>query len=177
MIRTIRCAALVAATTSLLVGCGAAAEKVSEKATEKMVEQQTGGNVDIDTDGDGSVEIETEDGSMSFGTGEVPEEWPDDIDLPDDLEVQSGTTSDSSDGRLVALVGATDETPEELLARYKDELADWEISGESTSSGGGSTLTGAQWETDGRRVTFAATDGQTPAGDATFLTISHTTPS
>lgn len=174
MTRTLRLAALAAVATSLLVGCGAAAEKVSERATEKMVEEQTGGKVDIDTDGDGSVEIETEDGAMSFGTGEVPAEWPEDIALPDDLEVQSGTTSDSSDGRLVAVVGATGETPEELLARYEEELADWEISGESTSSGGGSTLTGAQWESEGRRVTFAATNGQTPAGDATFLTISHT---
>lgn len=174
MTRTLRIALLGAAFSILLVGCGKAAEKVSEQVTEKVVEEQTGGRVDIDNAGDGSVEIKTEDGTMSLGTGEVPKEWPDDVALPEDLKVQSGTTTDSSDGRLVALVGLTSETPEELLARYKEELDGWEISGESTSSGGGSTLTGAQWEVDGRRVNFAATDGQIGTEGLTFLTISHT---
>ena len=87
----------------LLAGCGAAAEKVGEKATEKMIEEQTGGSVDVNTDGDGSVEIETEDGTASFGTGEVPDEWPEFLGLPDDLKIQSGSTMESSDGRLVSI--------------------------------------------------------------------------
>jgi hypothetical protein len=148
---------------------------VSEKATEKAIEQQTGGKVDIDTSGDGSVDIETEEGSVSLGGGEIPDEWPDEIPLPDDLTVQTGAAMDASDGRLVSVVGATDETPEELLASLKEALADWEISGESTSTGGGGTTTGAQWETDGRRVTFAATSGSGLSGDQTFLTLGHTT--
>lgn len=157
----------------ILSGCGAAAEKASEKATEQILEEQIGGNVDIDTGGDGSVEIETDEGSASFGTGDVPEEWPEFLELPDDVEIQSGTTIDSSDGRLVTIVGITDETPEEVLARYKDLLAEWEISGESTSSGGGSTLTGAQWENGKERVSLAASD--TEADGRTFLTLGHTT--
>ena len=157
----------------ILSGCGAAAEKASEKATEQILEEQIGGNVDIDTGGDGSVEIETDEGSESFGTGDVPEEWPEFLELPDDVEIQSGTTIDSSDGRLVTIVGITDETPEEVLARYKDLLAEWEISGESTSSGGGSTLTGAQWENGKERVSLAASD--TEADGRTFLTLGHTT--
>lgn len=165
----------LAATASLLAGCGAAAEKVSEKATEKAIEQQTGGKVDIDSSGDRSVDIETEDGSMTLGGGEIPEEWPEEIPLPDDLTVQTGAAMDASDGRLVSVVGATDDTPEEILASLKEALADWEISGESTSTGGGSTTTGAQWETDGRRVTFAATSGSGLADDQTFVTLGHTT--
>jgi len=157
----------------ILSGCGAAAEKASEKATEQILEEQIGGNVDIDTGGDGSVEIETDEGSASFGTGDVPDEWPEFLELPDDVEIQSGTTIDSSDGRLVTIVGITDETPEEVLARYKDLLAEWEISGESTSSGGGSTLTGAQWENGKERVSLAASD--TEADGRTFLTLGHTT--
>ncbi len=157
----------------ILSGCGAAAEKASEKATEQILEEQIGGNVDIDTGGDGSVEIETDEGSASFGTGDVPEEWPEFLELPDDVEIQSGTTIDSSDGRLVTIVGITDETPEEVLARYKDLLAEWEISGESTSSGGGSTLTGAQWANGKERVSLAASD--TEADGRTFLTLGHTT--
>ncbi|MBK6858286.1 MAG: hypothetical protein IPG97_17475 [Microthrixaceae bacterium] len=166
-------AAAAAVVALILSGCGAAAEKAGEKATEQILEEQIGGNVDIDTAGDGSVEIETEEGSASFGTGEVPEDWPEFLELPDDLEIQSGTTIDASDGRLVTIVGITDETPEDVLARYKDVLADWEISGESTSTGGGSTITGAQWENGEERVTLAASD--TEADARTFLTLGHTT--
>ncbi len=176
MNRSITSAALAAAATaSLLVGCGAAAEKAAEKATEQAIEEQTGGNVDIDTSGDGSVDIETEDGSASFGTGEIPEDWPEEIPLPDDLDVQSGSTMDAADGRLVSIIGATDETPEALLPSMKEALADWEISGESTATGNGSTTTGAQWEKDGFRVTFAATSGNLGVDGETFLTLGHTT--
>ena len=161
------CAAL------LFTSCGAVAEKAGEKATEKMIEEQSGGKVDIDTDDDGSVEIKTEEGTASFGTGDVPEEWPEILELPDDLEIQSATTLDGSDGRIVSIVGTTAETPEALLARYKEALAAWDISGESTSTGGGTSLTGAQWDNGEARVTLAASTGVTDGG--TFLTIGHTT--
>ena len=166
-------AGLAAATAAalLLVGCGAAAEKASEQATEQLVESQTGGDVDIDT-ADGSVEIETEDGSMSFGTGEVPADWPDDVPLPAGLEVLSGSTSDAYDGRLVAIIGTSTDTPEDVLATLKDGLADWTISGESTVTGTDGSTTGAQFETEGRRVTFSATAG---ADGETSITLGHTT--
>ena len=176
MNRSITTAAFIAtATASLLVGCGAAAEKAAEKATEQAIEEQTGGNVDIDTSGDGSVDIETEDGSMSLGTGEIPDEWPEEIPLPDDLVVQSGTTMDATDGRLVSIIGTTDETPQALLASMKESLADWEISGESTATADAGATTGAQWEKDGHRVTFAASTGMPTEGGETFVTLGHTT--
>jgi hypothetical protein len=168
--RTVLAATSLAAL--LVTGCGAAAEKAGEKLTEEAIESQTGGNVDIDTSGDGSVEIETEDGSMSFGSGDVPAEWPEEIPLPEDLEIQSDATMDGSDGRLVSIVGLTDETPEAILATLKEALADWEISGESTTTSSDGSLTGAQWERDGRRVTFAATSG---TEGQTTLTLGHTT--
>ena len=66
-----------------LTGCGAAADKVAEKATEKAIESQTGGDVDVNTNGDGSFNIETDDGSLSIGTGKLPDGWPDDISITD----------------------------------------------------------------------------------------------
>ncbi|HWJ60323.1 MAG TPA: hypothetical protein VNS19_00010 [Acidimicrobiales bacterium] len=173
MNRTSSIAAATAAAVLFLSSCGAAAEKAGEKATEKLIEEQTGGSVDVNTDGDGSVEIKTEDGSATFGTGEVPEEWPEFLTLPDDLEIQSGSTMDASDGRLVSIVGVTNESPEDILDRYKEALTDWEISGETTSTGGGSTLTGAQWDNSEARVTLAASDAQDDG--KTFLTLGHTT--
>jgi hypothetical protein len=159
----------------LLAGCGAAAEKASEQLTEEAIESQTGGNVDIDTSGDGSVEIETEDGSMSFGTGEVPADWPEDIPLPDELVVQTGTTSAADDGELVAIIGTSADAPDDLLATYKEALADWTISGETTTTADDGSSSSAQWETDGRRFTFVATSGGPTAQEETYVTLGHTT--
>jgi hypothetical protein len=167
--------ALIAGTAVLTAGCGAAADKVAEQATEQAIESQTGGDVDIDTSGDGSVEIETEDGSMSFGTGEVPADWPEDVPLPNDLEVLSGSTTQAADGELVAIVGTTSDSPEEMLASMKEALADWTISGESTVTFDDGSSTSAQWETDGRRVTFSASAGTSGAEDGTSITLGHTT--
>lgn len=161
------------ATTSMLItGCGSVAEKAGEKAAEKAIESQGGGNVDIDTSGDGQVSIETEEGSMSFGTGEVPAEWPDDVPLPDGLEVSSGSTIDASDGRLVSITATSDQDPLELLEFYKEALSDWDISGETSTTSTSGDMAGAQWDTDGRRFTFVA---NTAMGDGTILTAGHTT--
>lgn len=172
-VKTATTSAAAVAALLLLAGCGAAAEKVSEKATEQAIESQTGGDVDIDTDGEGSVDIETEDGSLSFGTGEIPEEWPQDVPVPEGIEVLSGTTMDASDGKLVSITATSDRSPEELLAELKETLGDWEISGESTMTSTDGDISGAQWDTDGRRFTMAASNGGD--GTETSLTMGHTT--
>ncbi|MCB0977180.1 MAG: hypothetical protein KDB02_06935 [Acidimicrobiales bacterium] len=163
---------LTALSLGTLVGCGAASDKATEKLTEKAIEAQTGGDVDIDTKGDGSFKLETEDGSFESGTGKVPSSWPDDVPLPKDIQVLSGQTTDTNDGKLVAIVATTTTAADELLAELKEALSGWKMSGETTSTGGGATITGAQWDTEGRRVTFAAT---TTGEGETSLTIGHTT--
>lgn len=172
----------------LLTGCGAAADEAAERAVEQAIESETGGDVDIDTDGDGSfnietedgtissdgdgnVEIDTEDGSFSAGTGEVPEAWPSDIPLPDDLTVLSSTELDSSDGRLILVSGTTGTSAADLLDEYRSALSGWTVSGESTSTGGGATIAGAQFDTDGRRVTVQASEVE---GETT-VNVGHTT--
>ena len=172
-----RTAALLAtsALALLTAGCGGAADKVSEQVAEKAVEQaienEGGGNVDIDTDGDGSLSIETEDGSFSTGTGELPETWPEDVPLPEGLEIGAGTTMDSSDGKLVSITAASDASPAELLEELKETLSAWTISGEVSSTSTTGDLASAQWDTEGRRLTFVATSSP----DGTALTIGHTT--
>jgi hypothetical protein len=159
-------------TTSVLItGCGAVAEKAGEKAAEKAIESQGGGNVDIDTSGDGEISIDTDEGSVSFGSGEVPAEWPEDVPIPDGLEVSTGSTIDASDGRLVSVVGTTDLDPAELLELFTDALSDWDISGESSTTSTSGDMTSAQWDTEGRRFTFVAT---TAMGDGTTMTAGHT---
>jgi len=181
-------AAIALSTAFLVAGCGAAADKAAETAVEKAIESETGGNVDIDTKGDGSVDIKTDDGtlstdgegnvnieskdgSMSSTGGEIPKDWPAEVPLPDDLVVTVGSAFDSSDGFLVSVVGTTQTSAEDVLASLKDALSDWDLSGEVTSTSNGSTLTSGQFETEGRRLNFAASEGP----DETSLTIGHTT--
>jgi flagellar basal body rod protein FlgF len=170
-------------------GCGDAADKVAEQAVERAIESETGGDVDIDTDGDGSVSFETDEGSFSSdgegnleiesadgstsisSDGEIPEGWPEEVPLPADLEVTLGSSMDAADGRLLSVMGTTSESATDLLDEMKAALADWTISGEVVSTTDGSTTTSAQFELDGRRVNFLASE--TP--DGTTFQAGHTT--
>lgn len=55
-------------TFALMVGgCGSIAEKVTEEGVERIIEAESGENVELDFDsGDGSFSIETEEGGFSF---------------------------------------------------------------------------------------------------------------
>ncbi len=122
----------------LATACGAAAEKLAETATEKALEAQGGGDVDIDVSDDGSVNIsvEGEDGSsLNIGS---------DIPLPDGLTIPvpdgGSATQTGSDGSyvFVSLIYPRDRY-EEIVAFYDDWTdgtgTEWSRS-ESTFSAG-----------------------------------------
>lgn len=57
-----------------------ACENATETGLEKVIESESGGDVDVDLNGDDGVSIQTEDGSFSSGaTTEFLEEWPGDV--------------------------------------------------------------------------------------------------
>jgi len=125
--------ALLAVLALVATACGAAADKISEKAaeqaTEKILEASGGGDVNVDVSGDGedaTIKVETEDGSMSFGAGT---EMPDglEIPVPDGGTVQ--TAISGTDGILVALFYDQDRY-DEIIAFYEDWTAstgdDWQ---------------------------------------------------
>jgi hypothetical protein len=59
-------------------GCGGgASEQSAESSIEKQIEEETGGDADVDIDGD-EVTIETSDGTLEAGTGNLPEGFPED---------------------------------------------------------------------------------------------------
>lgn len=104
-----------------LSACGLgekAANKAVEKAVEKSVEGD--GDVDINTE-DGSFTVENEDGKMSFGVGDVPEEFPQDVPLPVG-EYTVSTSSVQGDEIMVMLTMPFTDL-DELVTYFADELA------------------------------------------------------
>lgn len=156
-----------------LTGCGKASEKLSEKAAEKIVESQAGGEVDLDLDSsDGSYEITTEDGTLSMGA-EMPDGWPDDVPLPDDLIVTGGSNMSSGDEVMVVVAGVSSMSADDIMALYADELSDWteqskqEFTAEqrvvNTHYVNGDRLLSVGTSEDGSETTFTATYAVTPA--------------
>jgi len=72
----------------VLTACGSAAEVLTEQVAEQAI---GGGDVKIDTDS-GEVSVETEDGSIVIGGGELPDGF--DVPLPDGYRVTSVITTD-----------------------------------------------------------------------------------
>ena len=111
--------------TISLSGCF---KKPSEKIIEKSIEKETGGQVQVDIDNDGSRVTYTDKESgtqVNIDTGgnlELPEEWPSDVKVYSNAGILSSTSGD--DG--VNLVLTTEDSPDEVVAWYDEEFADWE---------------------------------------------------
>lgn len=106
--RTMAVAGALTALLLLAPGCGKVAEKAVKKGSEKLIEDQTGGKVDIGKDGklsvktsDGEVKIDSggysfksSDGESVIGAGaKVPKNWPKMLALPKDAKVTTSVTS------------------------------------------------------------------------------------
>lgn len=98
--------------TLLTSGCG----KAAETGIEKMIEQQGGGDVDLDLDGDGGISIQTEEGAMTIDedgnfvvTGKDGEQIVGQANGDDD-----GFSIESDDGSFSS--GATTELPDDWPA-------------------------------------------------------------
>ena len=104
-----------------LTGCGGA----QEGASEQLVEQTVGGDVDIELGDDGQVaSVETEDGSVEMSaSGEVPEEWPDDVPLFEDGVVSNSQVATTDDVTIVSIDYVTEAGAESaydaMVAAYK----------------------------------------------------------
>lgn len=150
--------------------CGKVSDKAAEKLTEKAIEQSAGGDVDINSE-DGSVKVKTEDGSYSYGEG-VPEDWPDDVPLPDEFKVTGGASVDSPEGGTsLTVTGTTSKSVTEVVDFYKDKLSGWEKTGEMNSNDGGSQFGSSVFSKDDRQLSVMATSG----GESTDVVLSYTT--
>lgn len=159
----------------LFGGCGEASDKAAETAAEKAIESQSGGDVDVDvdngevkvetedgtyeSDGDGNVRIETEDGTFTGGSG-LPDDWPEDIPMPDGVEVVYG--SSSPEGATVTVTGSG--SVDELMADFEDALSDWTAEDETTMETGGDTFRSARFVDGEREVSVSVSNS---GGEAT----------
>ncbi len=176
---------LTVAAALALTSCGKAAEKLSEKAIEESV---GGGDADIDEDGsfsfesdegsvsvdaDGNVKIEGEDGEFSLdgSTGELPEDFPDDIPLLDGFEIVTGSRTSDGAQTFWGVVGAVNGEPEDVFADVVSafEADDFESDGKSESTNNGQFFGSASFVGGGSRVSVTVL----PDGDGENTTVSY----
>ncbi len=141
-----------------LSGCG---EKAAEKSAEKQIEKaaaDSGEDVDVDIDGD-EVSIESSDGSVVMGSGDLPEGYPEDEVPVLDGEILMGTASEGEGYMVVVTVedepGAALDEAVSLLegAGFESDPEMGDMMGETAA-----VLTTAKYSV---MVTAAADTGQT----------------
>ena len=109
----------------VLAGCGNAAEEISERAIEAGGGANAEVELDLDDDGQGEVVIETEDGSqsMSFGSGELPDEL--EVPLPDGYEVVASSVLEQGEEKIVtATVAYSDGDIDEIIGHFEAYFED-----------------------------------------------------
>ena len=150
-----------------LVGCGNVADKVAEKAAENQIENAIGGNANVDINDD-TVKIQTDEGSMSFGGGEIPADFP--VPFPDGGEVVSVITNDTPNGPSGSVsVDYPADSYDMVKAFYDDYFAGQDITrNEITGDGALLMYTG-----QGSSTLFV---GVTPSSDSVSVTVSVDTP-
>ncbi len=73
----------------LLTACGGS----STQTAEDMMNDALSGSASVQLDEDGGVKVEASDGTIEFGTGELPPTWPSEVPPPPGFEViMAGST-------------------------------------------------------------------------------------
>jgi hypothetical protein len=155
--------ALVAGTAA----CGGsdqdAADQAADELAEQLAESGSGGEADVDIDSEsGQVDVQTEDGDMSFGEGtELPDDFPSDIPLPADYELTSAmsTSTSGSEGWTIGgnLPNADGATFDDLVAEFTS--AGWTEMSKTTSETEGGTASTAMFDNGTWQVLFSTQIG------------------
>lgn len=145
MLRTAALLLLLLALPAFVVaGCGGD-DEAAEKIAEKVIENESGGDVDIE---DGEVSVTDEEGNKStMSSGEeLPEDFPKEIPLPDGAKITSGTKVSTGGDDTFAITAEVDDSPKDVLAFYKEELAGFKNEMEiSTDSGSSAQYVNDDW--------------------------------
>lgn len=123
-----------------------ACQTAAENLTEQILEQAGEGDVDIDLSS-GEVSVETDEGSITFGGGELPDNLP--IPVPDGYQVTSVFTADETASVGLAYPAADYDA---IVAYYDDwtsnQSTEWSNS-TSSISGDDGMINSASWSEDG----------------------------
>ncbi|RYB94513.1 hypothetical protein EUA93_09255 [Nocardioides oleivorans] len=156
-------AVVLVAVAGLVSACGGddASEKAGQELGEKLAEQamEDSGSEDVDVDVDGEdVTIESDDGTISVGSGEIPESFPSDLTVPEGEVVSSVDTPDGSSVTLDV---------DDAVAAFDEAVADLEANGWTRDT---TTETG-----ETRLAVFSKDDGTAMVmGDASTGQLTYT---
>ncbi len=135
----------------VLTACAAASETLTEKALEQ-IDGVDGVDIDIDS---GKVSVETDDGKITIGGGEVPDNFG--VPLPEgNYEVLSVFTSDESSSVSLAYPGADFDT---IVAHFENwtsgQPGEWSKSTSAIGAEDGQTIQTANFSGDGPFITVS----------------------
>lgn len=112
-----------------LSGCGKGlTQKASEKATEKIIEKQTGGKADVDV-GKGNIKVETEEGKMEAGENvKLPSDFPKDIYVIEGT-IKAAISDQARESQTISI--ETNKSIDEVYSLYQEKLKSdgWKITG------------------------------------------------
>lgn len=113
----------------IITGCGkSVSQVVSEKATEKLIEKQIGGNTDVDINS-GNVKMETKDGKFESGTNvKLPADFPSDVYVIEG-NITAAISDQTSESFTISI--ETNKSVEEASAIYQEKFKSdgWKITG------------------------------------------------
>lgn len=116
--------ALVAVSAACTVGC----KRLAEKAEEKAIERNTGGQVTIN-DKKGTLTIVTDAGAMTMGaTTKVPDDFPKAVAIyPNAKPSFAAKTLDPKGKEVWSLTFDTNDTKEQVVSYYKANMSGFTV--------------------------------------------------
>jgi methionine-rich copper-binding protein CopC len=119
----------------ILSGCGKTiTQTTSEKAAEKIIEKQTGGQANVDVN-QGNVKVESKDGKIEVGQNvKLPADFPKDVYVIDG-NIVSAFSEPTKASYTVSI--QTEKNPSEAAAVYQEKLSadGWKITGNMNFGG------------------------------------------
>ena len=132
---------------ALIISISGCTQKIAETMVEKAIENaaaQEGDNIDVDLQS-GQVNISDEQGNkISIGGAEVPDDWPSEIPVNKDIQIEFAESWKADDGKMNWNINGTyNGSAEDLYNYYKSELSGWNEEIDSVAKAGdqGATYT------------------------------------
>lgn len=135
----VRNVAGVVLAAALVTGCSSIADQAGEAIAEEGVEQGMeaagGGDVEIESDGEDNVTIESDEGSMEFTGGELPEDFPEEIPVPGGFAIESSMGLETAEGQMFrAHFTSPDAQAEQIHDELRSRLEDAGFESTATNS-------------------------------------------